>query len=136
MNKLSTIAITAVAGINALKIKEDQLSLAQVDAEATISFAYTIKQADSASANISNGPDYVGPNHALPSQMSYLGGSETWDWGRHSSTIHWRDYFGVNHLVYVQPGKTITVSFPVNGRDWYWWTSGNNRERTGFGSDC
>ena len=42
MNKLSTIAITTVAGINALKIKEDQLSLAQVDAEATISFASTI----------------------------------------------------------------------------------------------
>ena len=101
MNKLSTIAITTVSVINALKINEDQLALAQVDAEATISFASTILHADSASANISNGPDYVGPNHALPSQMSYLGGSETWDWGRHTSTIHWRDYFGVNHLVYV-----------------------------------
>ena len=136
MNKLSTIAITTVAGINALKIKEDQLSLAQVDAEATISFAYTIKHADFASANISNGPDYVGPNHALPSQMSYLGGSETWDWGRNSNRINWTDYFGVNHLVYVETGKTITVSFPVNGSDWYWWTAGGNRERTGFGSDC
>ena len=99
MNKLSAIAITAVVDIHALKIEEGQLALAQVDAEAGISFATMVQVADTSSADISNGPHYLGPNHAFPSQMSYLGGSETWDWARSAGDIWWTDFFGVRHQV-------------------------------------
>ena len=145
MNKLSAIAIAAVVDINALKIEEGQLALTQVDAEAGVSFAYTIQHADTSSADISDGPGYFGPNHHLPSQMSYLGGSETWDWARSAASVWWTDYFGVFHQVKFAPGehRTTKVHFPVVGRDWYWYNDGatygfknSDRERTGFGSDC
>ena len=94
VDKLSTIAITAVAGINAIEIEEEQLALAQVDAEATfwnrivewlpppMSFAEQIQNVKWEWADIRSSGRYKGPDHALPTNMRYLDGSETWDWAR------------------------------------------------------
>ena len=101
------------------------------------------QQADSTWTDIStmnetygNGT-YAGPDHALPTQMRYLSGSETWDWARDTNQVWWEDDFGTSHTIAVGRDRTYTVTFPVGGRDWYWYrTNGGVRERTGFDGNC
>ena len=59
------------------------------------------------------------------------------DWAQDTNEIWWGDYLGTLHTIAVGWEDTYTVTFPLNGKNWFWFTDNfGDSGRTSFGDNC